>query len=155
MADTSVVMTIMNDWIEKGDTSSSHFDQFICYWIAFNCYYANKTEHDSDRKAIHRLKSSTDVIYLFEELSKRNESVLEKLREISPVRDDREGSGKSPCHIKDLSFSEVIDLLYQVRCNLFHGIKNLGTERDNKVVSACAPVLGVLVKEFRNKFPNL
>ena len=42
---------------------------------------------------------------------------------------------------------QLIDVLYQIRCNLFHGEKQPGVINDDRIVSSANPVLGaILVK---------
>ena len=55
--------------------------------------------------------------------------------------------------LKDFELRSVIEVLYQARCNLFHGDKSGDSARDKIIIKACIPVLKSLVREFNYNNP--
>ena len=158
MASAQTVMEIMQSWIDKGKLTNNNFDKFICYWIAFNCYYANKTQiYGAERKMIHALKNDNECVDMFKEIYKNGaySHLFAKLIEISPVYENIPNSNKNSSKLKKISFANIIETLYLVRCNLFHGSKAQEKDRDIEVIAAAAPILELIVEKFCSNFPNL
>jgi hypothetical protein len=73
---------------------------------------------------------------------------LNKLVSIGKVEDLRPSSlGTSRYLTGPNSFDELIDFIYQVRCNLFHGGKDLNDENDIVLVSNCAEILVIWLNQ--------
>lgn len=111
-------------------------DRFISLWIAFNGWMRGQFgEHLSDTELLDRVKELTDFKNVFCELKNNNPDFstnLSKLREYSVANmryvGDMNKIEKSVVRY-DETFESLIKVIYQVRCNLFHGRKNIDEDR--------------------------
>jgi len=55
---------------------------------------------------------------------------------------------------EDSKLSTIIDVLYQIRCNIFHGGKEPGDHHDDWIVKAASPVLNKIVSLFIYEYPE-
>jgi hypothetical protein len=147
MAAASTTTSIINNWIQKGNDEHDIFNKFICYWISFNCYYTSKTGKSSDRKALNTLKDYHPIEEQFKELVEKHEVLFQELISQCPILDES-AKPKPPLKFDEITISNIFDLLYRVRCNLFHGNKDTNNKRDIEVMSAALPVLELIAKEF-------
>jgi hypothetical protein len=59
-----------------------------------------------------------------------------------PIRRNKEYRGKREVRIIDVSsFGEVLEAIYTIRCNLFHGEKSPNDERDCALVELAFRIL--------------
>ena len=56
--------------------------------------------------------------------------------------------------LEDNSLSSIVNVLYQIRCNIFHGGKEPGDNHDDLIVKAANPILNRLVEFFIYIDPN-
>ncbi len=117
------------------------FDKFICLWIAFNAWGAHKTSLGRDVEMIEALKRDPQLKASFDRCN-RDTDFSERLSELKGDRivDDRTGEAVSLD--ADSSFESVLQVVYKIRCNLFHGRKDPARRRDLKLVSWAYFVLG-------------
>lgn len=54
--------------------------------------------------------------------------------------------------LEELNLPSIIRVLYQIRCNIFHGEKQVGTRNDDSIVRSAEPVLNTIVKCFTDVF---
>lgn len=143
------------EWFELGlKNSGDPFVKFIMHWIAFNWLY---NFHD-DKREVDKIRSfckhyistlrkydaySTEEVKLF----------LEK-----PIMNGHTGCIEKPQEnrynqiLNSKSIPHLIETLYQVRCNLFHGSKSSADKRDVDVVTASSVLLeGYLKVYFEEK----
>jgi len=159
------------------DVRENSLDEFRCLWDAFNVMYENMrpelvctmkkepSERDAAKYCASRLEYS-EWITLFDK------SKLEKLLSITPIFDERSWNReakKNQVQYRNLAkyakkpltgnpdedvaaYYALIDLLYVVRCNLYHGFKTPYGPRDNEVMEATVPLLRELVTKLATKF---
>lgn len=146
MADSETVKKIAIEWIEKGDKESSVFNQFISYWISFNAFYSFRTSMSGDRKALNALLADNSMSGTYKSLViDVYKPLFENLKAVCPVTNvGRPAEQISLTNFSD--FSHTINLLYLIRCNLFHGDKGETEVRDLQVIEAATPVLSLIVK---------
>lgn len=139
---------IIQAWIQKGDLEDDYFSEFICYWIAFNCWLYTKTGEVRDREALNKLYEKHRELFAdFSKLIIQNKRISNKFLNIGTIFNNR-SPNREVC-IKDVTnFKEVIDMLYEIRCNLFHGSKSDTNDRDKEVVEASTPILELIVKNI-------
>jgi len=138
---------IIKTWAERGYFDDDDFSKFIYYWVSFNCWLYTKTNEVSDRKALKKLYKNQSLYSDFPILVEENNPLLEKLLKVGPIENNR--ISKSSETIKNIKeFKEVMNLLYEIRCNLFHGCKLDTDERDKEVLEASTPVLELIVKNI-------
>lgn len=123
------------------------FDRFICAWIAFNGWYHITVGDFADREAIRTLSRSTEVAVLYGKLLEASDFTAAEasFRALWPIKTTRTPRNHPSCdHGAEAprDVPHLLDALYAVRCNLFHGMKHPEERRDREVVAAA---LGVLV----------
>lgn len=147
MAAASTTTSIIKNWIQKGDNEQDIFNKFICYWISFNCFYTSITGNPYDKQALDALKTYQPIEEPFKKLIEKHKALFQNLLSVCPILDES-AKPKPPLVFNEITISNIFDLLYRVRCNLFHGNKDTNNKRDIDVVSAALPVLELIVKEF-------
>lgn len=145
MADYKTVKSIVSSWIDKGNLEENQFNKFLSYWIAFNCFYYHRTELTGDSKALKALASDPAIRATLRILQTPQEiHKLQKLRGVCPIVKVTNGI---EYNFKNLeSLSQIFKVLYQIRCNLFHGGKGESVKRDKEVIQAANPVLELITK---------
>ena len=136
---------IINGLIKRGDKEIDYFFKFISYWIAFNCWLVAKTNEDRDRDALDKLYKESGLYGNFSNIiNGNNKKLFDDLADIRPI--ENKGTRHFLNNVND--FKEVMNFLYAIRCNLFHGRKSDNNERDCEVINAAAPVLEIVVKNI-------
>ncbi len=125
-------------WLERarrGNVSIDDADRFISLWIAFNgwmkCKYG---ENERERRMVERVKKSKDIAKVFSDLQKSSHCFSEDLAKLSKyaVADMRDINNTIRY---DGAYETFIEVIYRIRCNLFHGRKDLGeNEKDFELV---------------------
>jgi hypothetical protein len=135
---------------ERGHRIIDDGDRFISLWIAFNGWMRGKFGEDiGDRSQIESVKRLQDFKNVFNQLRQDNwafREYLDKLEGLSFVnmqfRNNRE-----EVYTYDGTFESLIEVIYQVRCNLFHGRKNV--EEDQKDIELVRLAYGILLPLFK------
>lgn len=150
MANPSSVKKIMDNWILRSKTESEPFNKFISLWIAFNGYYVSATGENRDAEALKKIKSNNELKNWYDTI--KNHSSVTTLISIAPVKNLKSGNDVT---IDRDDFGTVIDIVYQIRNNLFHGNKSDHVNRDNEVVSAAIPILEQITVYCQQNFLTL
>ena len=137
---------------ERGHRIIDDGDRFISLWIAFNGWMRGKFGEDiGDRSQIESVKRLQDFKEVFTQLREDDlafKESLDKLEGLSVVnmqfRNNRED-----IYEYDGTFESLIEVIYQVRCNLFHGRKDIDEDKkDIKLVSLAYRLLLPLFKSY-------
>ena len=115
-------------WLERAERKENETidigDKFISLWIAFNGWMKSKFgEPIKNSTLITRLKDFQDIKKVFDQLQQQDQTYISNLRELrryteldmryaDDIKRNKEFNG---------SFNSLIDVIYHVRCNLFHG----------------------------------
>jgi len=127
-------------WKEKADhVTNDHWVRFIMYWMIFDACITEGSGMGSDRQKLDWFyvndSELKDVYRKFWQLPEYLE-VLEELKKLSPVRDMRPSKRGlelvNLVNIKDEK--EIFEFIYQIRCNTFHGAKDLSNKKDQHLV---------------------
>jgi hypothetical protein len=143
---------IIKNWFDRATGKTiefSIFDKFISLWISFNAWGAHTTQTNKDRDMIENLKENVILKDTYIKLLNENsdfKACVKALMEECPVYDDRFIDSReyyeNAKHFNDLNnFDQLLEIIYQVRCNLFHGRKNIDEKRDQKLVELCFKIL--------------
>lgn len=150
------------NWIEYLD---NHFDDCLDYfkfamvWMSFNSYYSIRYKHiNGELNQITEFIKDNELIYseLTHEVSFsnvvldfENTKYLDGSGPRKKVIDMRNGSRKE-CIFDSShnSFENFLKVIYQIRCNFFHGDKILGNEYDKKLIIWAYNYLNILWKKF-------
>ncbi len=137
---------------DKQDDNYDKFDKFIALWIAFNGWVnieTNKTRYSEWIKEVSKSEGVLGKNYkrLLENDSNFRSNV-EALKSAAPVYDMRypndEDKAKKINKIEKLG--EVLGVIYQIRCNLFHGAKDPEYGRNKSLVELAYSILTELFK---------
>ena len=136
---------IGGDFIDIGDC-------FISLWIAFNALLKSKYgESLTDRKLIEKIILDEKINKVFNEIKEKNISAQKALKVLGEydILDMRDPYNNTKKVNYDGSFESLIKGLYQVRCNLFHGRKDVNEDKkDIELVSAAYEVLLPILKGY-------
>jgi hypothetical protein len=149
MAAGITTTSIIKNWLQKGDNEKDNFNKFLCYWISFNCYYTSITGNPYDKQALDALKLYQPIEEPFRRLIENHNVLFQDLLSVCPIIDEAI-KPKPPLIFNQITISNTFDILYRVRCNLFHGNKDINDKRDIEVVSAALPVLELIAKTFKD-----
>ena len=117
------------------------YDFMLC-WMMFDAYLTEISQLGSDRKRLdYFYKNKCDfkdrILLKWSSLS----GYTIELKKFSPIQDMRPNSSRM-IYLKDENnMEQVFDFVYQIRCNLFHGAKDIKNDRDTKLVSCGAKFL--------------
>lgn len=151
------IKNLIKTWHHKASEEDYIFSKFIFLWFCFNAWLAYKSNESNDRCMINWLKRTnnySDIRIAFENI--KNPETIDELVKLSPIRRDeshpRQGQD---IYISDKNdFDNIVEAIYRIRCNLFHGRKDADDKRDRQLVQACGNILSVwigkLVEEWKN-----
>lgn len=143
---------------ERGDRIIDDGDRFIALWIAFNGWMSGKFgKAMTDKDKIESVKRMQEFKEVFNHLREGNlafRESLDKLEGMSVVdmqfRKDRE-----QVYRYDGTFESLIEVIYRVRCNLFHGRKDIDEDKkDFKLVELSYRILLPLFKAYLSTNPS-
>lgn len=111
------------------------FDQFISLWVAFNSWGTFVTKQSKDRDMINTIKNNKVLVDRYDSLIKDDQfkNDISRLAKYG-ILDMRPGYEDRLTQIQDQNdFGQVLDAIYQVRCNLFHGQKDIMIPHDREL----------------------
>lgn len=140
-------MEFVKDWLNRANKERDNdIYRFFCYFIAFNFSYnencIEQSEYMRVRQYIH--------------------AVCEKFADFDPygqLPNDAEILKSVKC-AKNIKYSvsqtaldqkcapTLYENIYHVRCNLFHGSKNMRSDRDKKLICESCVLLKYLLSSF-------
>ena len=143
-------------WLQRAERGHEYIDdgdRFISLWIAFNGWMKGKFgENKTDRTLLNKTKELTEFSDSFNHLKQVNscfKSNLEKLANYS-VADMRNLKDRNLTY--DGTFESLIEVLYRVRCNLFHGRKEITeNKKDIELMSLSLKILLPLFKTYLSR----
>jgi len=141
------IRRLVVEWHQRSRRERDPTSKFVFLWFCFNAWLAFESERDTDREMIDwlkgpdALKSRTRASFVEATASSTFQDHLNALAALSPI----EGSGrrrKTPVLIASGDdFGAVVEGIYRIRCNLFHGGTSLGDVRDQKSVIVASRIL--------------
>lgn len=140
-------------WLERAERGRRIIDdgdRFICLWIAFNGWMRGKFGEDiGDRNQIESVKRIQGFSRLFDNLKMQDADFRRNLDELErfTVVDMRFRDGCEKTVRYDGTFESLIEVIYQIRCNLFHGRKDIAEDKkDIELVGLAYRILLPLFK---------
>jgi|GEM_PF-2461267 len=143
-----------DEWYATATKHTDAFSRFYFLWLSFNNLYASYYHRD-ERRAIQNLldneldeKQSVSII-----TNSRNQ--IKTLTD-RPVLDMRDGLDRTSIFVHSFNnarsykskIKELFMIIYQVRCNLFHGQKSPSRQRDQQLCEASAHFVELLLEEL-------
>lgn len=139
MTGTEVQETVKEWHRNKAKNENDQFYRFMCHWICFNAWLENQSGKSRDREMINWLKAqstkSSDIISAYEEMKATTvgSQNLTTLVAMAPILGSK---GRQDISLRDIDDRDnVIEAIYRIRCNLFHGGKRSSNVRDTKLLT--------------------
>jgi len=152
MVDKSILRTIIDNWYNRSkDEKIDEFDRFISLWISFNAWGYHEIETDKDRQMIDDLKKNQKMLESYDK-AKLDKQFMKKLHDIS--NDKIKTYKPKPEYVwldNDKSLNTLLEMIYKIRCNLFHGRKDRNTERDKNLVKWARIVLTCIFDHLKDR----
>lgn len=134
------IKDLVKDWhCNKAKNEQDPFYRFMCHWICFNAWLDHQSGKYTDRQMLNWLKEqsvdSSDIIASYEamKLTTIGNQNLTVLVSMGPILD---GKGREDIVMASIDDRDnIIEAIYRIRCNLFHGGKRSSDTRDTKLVS--------------------
>lgn len=132
-------------WALKAKQQRDPFIKFILYWFCFNSWISYLSNKDNDRQAINWFIDNESCLKKVTEnfwQSSQTQAIQRNLQNLGPVYDMRPNYRNRKTEIKNINdVGQVINYIYQIRCNLFHGSKSPIEKRDQNLVELSSIVL--------------
>ncbi len=144
-------------WYERYEMAE--FDKFIYLWMSFNAWLEKytATKSKTDRKMIEEFKKTDKANY--QEFIKQNSELKSNVEWLceNGVIDNRKETLVKPKSIDD--FDGIVECIYTIRCNLFHGSYKRDVPIDRKTVAMGTDILagiyGPILKRERDQIARL
>src|ERR1035437_5122779 len=134
---------------QKHQTKSFNiFDKIISLWVAFNSWGTFVTKQSNDRKMIDELRNNKKLLDSYAVL-KREDKFRNDISGFARygILDMRPSYEDRRTRIENQNdFGQILDAVYQVRCNLFHGQKDIMNPHDRELVELSFRILGNVLK---------
>ena len=135
MHENSQHITQLNAWLLRA--SVDYFQLYVNLWIGFNSWFVSESGIErNDRQGIEWVKNQNHLKELYENghlVIKIDINEIKFFLESNPLPEDMR-NGWDGRLTEDRSWSEIVEFLYQARCNLFHGRKNPNSYADRQIV---------------------
>ena len=157
-----------SEWISKGDHENDPFNRFFSYFLAYNALYnlyakmkdpyvdlsiGDKSRASKIKELIinpNQLVHSVDEdIKSFITLLKyfRKEKWTKKSSEY--INDSLERSYNNRNYT--LVLRDILRMLYKLRCNLFHGEKNINAQNQRELMDVSNKILKTILNNILNR----
>ena len=115
---------------------------FMLCWMIFDAFLTEISQSGLDRDKLnyfYRNKCYFKDRILLKWTSLSGYAL--KLKELSPIQDMRPNSNRMVYLKDEKKLEQIFDFVYQIRCNLFHGAKDIKNAKDAELVSRGAKFL--------------
>jgi len=145
----------VQEWLKRSERKNERVDdadRFISLWIAFNGWLREKYgEGLFDGLLIDKVANSHDLGTIFTSLKEQDYTFKENLEKLSRynIINMRNSNNENNYRSYDGSFESFIRVIYQIRCNLFHGRKSFEEDKkDYELIVLALKLLGPLFKQY-------
>jgi len=110
---------------------------FMLCWVIFDSYLTEISKSDTDKeRLLFFLKEENSFRKAISENPNFIKEFGSKFKNLLPVYDMRPNHSTEFKEVtNEDNLDQVINFVYQIRCNLFHGAKNIRNHRDAELVS--------------------
>lgn len=155
--DEASIRNLVKGWYRKARREGDSISRFVFFWVCFNAWLAFESGRETDRGMINWLKTEGRSRLRAAYDTARGSSVfrrdLDALVALAPISSSTPGRWPDVSISSAEDFTHIVEGIYRVRCNLFHGGKSANDVRDQKLVKVCARILekwvGNLVGSWR------
>jgi hypothetical protein len=143
-------------WLSRAESSQDDFDRFTALWIALSSLYG-EYQTDGERRAIGDFVFSGSHRLGEQQMRSILDHAGARYFQSRVVRDVRGNGFDTTEDVAVLGNTQrpnrrrlkaLLMILYQVRCNLFHGNKVFERDSDDEVISNASGVLDCVVKAY-------
>lgn len=115
---------------------------FMLCWMIFDAYLTEISQCDRDREKLNYFYNNKNdfkdsILNKWDSLS----GYVIKLMDLSPIEDMRPSSNKMIYLNDENNLKQTFNFIYQIRCNLFHGSKDIKDTKDAELVKHAAKFL--------------
>jgi hypothetical protein len=131
-------------WYQIGKDSDDPLMRFFSFYLCLNVLMARLSGKEQDREMKEWVKNHTSILNEAYQIAKPNDSFQLRIGELIAQCPVERMMGRQPerSTMIDLNdFGGLVDVLYRIRCNLFHGNKDVMDQRDAKLVELAALIL--------------
>lgn len=130
-------------WKHRADEIPDPFVQFFILYMCLDNWMTIGSGLANDQGKKHWIEKNGNLLSKYwSEAPHLSLEHLHRLKELSPIEDLRPTHRGHFTNLDDIDdFRNVVDFIYQIRCNLFHGGKNASRSRDSKLVDYSSRVL--------------
>lgn len=143
------------EWIKRSERQQilvDDGDRFISLWIAFNGWMRKEYGEDkADSYLINCVIKNVNFEQIFNDLKIKNKGFQENLNHLANFRVINMKYKTDESHYEKFTgnFESLIRVIYQIRCNLFHGRKNVDENKiDLELIKLALELLRVLFKTY-------
>jgi hypothetical protein len=114
---------------------SDEFINFFIYYMCLDAWITNESQAENDKeKNKWLINEGGSLKSTFTGKNFNMEDII-ALKLLSPIEDMRPNYRGTMVYLKDTeNIEEVVNFIYQIRCNLFHGGKNPENWKDKDLV---------------------
>lgn len=132
------IKSLIGWWKLKGQRESDPFIKFFFFYVCLDAWITAESGEDQDVRKIRWFLDNQNCLKEARAdfwSSSQTQSLLNSLKSFSPVKDMRPNHRGEYRELNDIdNVEEVIQFIYQIRCNLFHGSKDPMNSRDTNLV---------------------
>ena len=136
--------SIMKEWVEFGDSCDNPYMKFMAYWIVFNMLYESLKNRDNlkEREAVKRFCEKNEFRFeQYDPIANGDAAIFYSANAYYLFDGDRSSVDRKRNKIESGNFIMLMDAVYRVRCNFFHGNKRLGDPIDQKFVTSASTIV--------------
>ena len=144
------IKNLIRTWRGKSHNEGDQFASFVFIWFCFNAWIEHLSQKTSVRGMIDELKKKSanmrSIIEAYDNAHASDDFFNNSLGHLigqsqeESIKDAR--GQKQPITIRDENdFANIVEAIYRVRCNLFHGGKDANDTRDQVLVKNAAMIL--------------
>ena len=145
--DTINTKDLIKSWYRsKALNEQEPFYKFLCLWICLNAWLSHQSQKMNDKEMINWLKtqndSTCDILEGYEAMRKTTQGsrAINDLVRCSPILDSR--AIRRGIEIQNADDRDnIIEAIYRIRCNLFHGGKSSTNSKDRELVKCANAIL--------------
>ena len=146
------MIKFIKEWVGYGNKKKDIIFSFTCNYIAFNCLYGKFTrKRNGYKNELNQIYNMLDKeLYLLQRKEFSPYKLLNSESEMikNPVSEMRYNTKVDKQKLEKQDVFELFRSIYFIRCNLFHGDKEVYNERDKKLILEANNVLKYFLEEY-------
>lgn len=134
--------SLINWWKLQANNQPDHFIKFFIMYMCLDAWVTSESGLDRDDQKLQWLIESDNGLRHYWDSTPHKKAPLQGLKKIGRVEDMRPNHRGEYKYLSDIDdFRQVVEFIYQVRCNLFHGGKSPVNTNDEILVTLSFRVL--------------